>query len=281
MTYAELWDDVLAFAAGLRRLGLGRGERVGVYLEKRIEAVVALFGSLGRRRRLRADQSRCCAPHQVGHILDDCGVRVLVTSPERLELLGDELRECQSVEHVVVVGGEAARTLGAGLPAVHGWDDSAAPTAPEPTGSTSTWRRSSTRRAAPGSRRASCSRTATCSSAARASASTSGNHERDRILAVLPLSFDAGFSQLTTAFAVGAQVVLVNYLLPGDVVRLCAKHGVTGLTCVPPLWNQLADQTWPDEATTAHALLRQHRRADAGRRRSAGCGRSSRGPSRT
>ena len=43
------------------------------------------------------------------------------------------------------------------------------------------------------------------------------------ILAALPLSFDAGLSQLTTAFAVGAHVVLVNYLLPGDVVRLCAS----------------------------------------------------------
>ena len=60
-----------------------------------------------------------------------------------------------------------------------------------------------------------------------------------------------GFSQLTTAFAVGAHVVLINYLLPGDVVRLCAKHRVTGLTCVPPLWIQLADQEWPAEATAS------------------------------
>ena len=44
-------------------------------------------------------------------------------------------------------------------------------------------------------------------------------------------------------------MVLVNYLLPGDVIRLCARHRVTGLTCVPPLWIQLADQTWPPEAS--------------------------------
>jgi acyl-CoA synthetase (AMP-forming)/AMP-acid ligase II len=41
----------------------------------------------------------------------------------------------------------------------------------------------------------------------------------------------------------------MNYLLPGDVVKLCAKHQVTGLTCVPPLWIQLAERTWPEEAT--------------------------------
>src|SRR4029450_13742299 len=59
------------------------------------------------------------------------------------------------------------------------------------------------------------------------------NRADDVILAALPLSFDAGFSQLTTGFRVGAHVVLVNYLLPVDVVRLCARHRVTGLTCVP------------------------------------------------
>ncbi len=30
--------------------------------------------------------------------------------------------------------------------------------------------------------------------------------------------------------------------------ELCAKHGVTGLTAVPPLWLQLVGATWPDEA---------------------------------
>jgi acyl-CoA ligase (AMP-forming) (exosortase A-associated) len=74
------------------------------------------------------------------------------------------------------------------------------------------------------------------------------NTPYDVILAALPLSFDAGFSQITTAFSVGAHVVLMNYLLPGDVVQLCARHAVTGLTCVPPLWIQIADQAWPSEA---------------------------------
>ena len=67
------------------------------------------------------------------------------------------------------------------------------------------------------------------------------------ILSALPFSFDAGFSQLTTAFSVGAHVVLLNYLLPADVVQLCARHRVTGLTGVPPLWIQIAEQDWPAE----------------------------------
>jgi acyl-CoA ligase (AMP-forming) (exosortase A-associated) len=75
------------------------------------------------------------------------------------------------------------------------------------------------------------------------------NHSEDRILSVLPLSFDAGLSQLTTAFEVGACVVLHNYLLPSHVVRTCADEAITGLVGVPPLWIQLAELDWPPAAT--------------------------------
>ena len=44
---------------------------------------------------------------QVGHILRDCRVRVLVTTAERLRLAQDGARHLRSVEHVVLVGDEA------------------------------------------------------------------------------------------------------------------------------------------------------------------------------
>ena len=40
----------------------------------------------------------------------------------------------------------------------------------------------------------------------------------DRLLAVLPFSFDYGFSQLTTAFLVGASVTLIDHLFAKDVI---------------------------------------------------------------
>ncbi|GAA3226590.1 hypothetical protein GCM10020256_37210 [Streptomyces thermocoprophilus] len=43
--------------------------------------------------------------------------------------------------------------------------------------------------------------------------------------------------------------MLANYLLPVDLVRLCARHAVTGITGVPPLWMQLTGCRWPEEAT--------------------------------
>jgi len=46
---------------------------------------------------------------------------------------------------------------------------------------------------------------------AKSVASYVENRPGDTLLAALPLSFDAGFSQLTTAFHSGARVVLLNY----------------------------------------------------------------------
>ena len=80
---------------------------------------------------------------------------------------------------------------------------------------------------------------------AKSVASYLGNHAGDTLLAALPLSFDAGFSQLTTAFHVGARVVLLNYLMPRDVLKAIERERVTGLTAVPPLYIQLAQLEWP------------------------------------
>src|SRR5690606_8809306 len=71
------------------------------------------------------------------------------------------------------------------------------------------------------------------------------NVPEDRILAALPLSFDYGLSQVTTALHVGATVVLHNHLMPADTIRAVARERITGLAGVPPLWMQLTSVEWP------------------------------------
>jgi acyl-CoA ligase (AMP-forming) (exosortase A-associated) len=80
---------------------------------------------------------------------------------------------------------------------------------------------------------------------AKSVASYLNNGPHDTLLAALPLSFDAGFSQLTTAFHSGARVVLLNYLMPRDVLKAMEREQVTGLTAVPPLYIQLSQLEWP------------------------------------
>ena len=242
--YGELANQIRAFAAALAALRVGRGERVAIYLDKRVETVVASFGAPAHgavfvpvNPLLKADQ--------VAYILRDCGVRVLVTSAERLQTLTGVLNDCPSLAHVIVTGATARMSL-PGI-AVHAWDQ-ALQAAPAPShrvidtdmvgilytsGST-------------GKPKGVVLSHRNMVAGAKSVASYLDNRSNDVLLAALPLSFDAGFSQLTTPFHTGASVVLLNYLLPKDVVKAVVAHRVTGLTAVPPLWIQLTQVKWPD-----------------------------------
>jgi acyl-CoA ligase (AMP-forming) (exosortase A-associated) len=64
--------------------------------------------------------------------------------------------------------------------------------------------------------------------------------EMDRILAVLPFSFDAGLNQLTTAYQQGATLVLMTFVFARDIVQVLHAEHITGLAGVPTLWSLLA-----------------------------------------
>jgi acyl-CoA ligase (AMP-forming) (exosortase A-associated) len=72
----------------------------------------------------------------------------------------------------------------------------------------------------------------------------------DRTLCLLPLSFDYGQNQLLSTWAAGGCAVPLDYLLPRDVVKVCAREAITTLAAVPPLWVQLTELDW-DEAASA------------------------------
>jgi acyl-CoA ligase (AMP-forming) (exosortase A-associated) len=76
----------------------------------------------------------------------------------------------------------------------------------------------------------------------------------DRVLGVLPLSFDYGQSQLLSTWAAGASVAPLDYLTARDVIKAVERYEATTLAGVPPLWVQLLDAEWLDE--TAGRLRR-------------------------
>ncbi|MEM1196115.1 MAG: acyl-CoA ligase (AMP-forming), exosortase A system-associated [Pseudomonadota bacterium] len=77
----------------------------------------------------------------------------------------------------------------------------------------------------------------------------------DITLAVLPLSFDYGQSQLLSTWYAGGCVAPLDFLFPKDVVKACAENRVTTLAAVPPLWVQLAETEWSHEAITSMRRL--------------------------
>jgi acyl-CoA ligase (AMP-forming) (exosortase A-associated) len=69
--------------------------------------------------------------------------------------------------------------------------------------------------------------------------------EDERILSILPFSFDYGLNQLLTTVGQSATLVLHRSPLAGDICRSLTKHEITGLAGVPPLWIQLVQNRSP------------------------------------
>jgi acyl-CoA ligase (AMP-forming) (exosortase A-associated) len=249
LDYATLAETVRRAAGALLGAGLQRGERVAVYLEKRVENVAALFGA-SLAGGVFVPVNPLLKPDQVAHILADCNVRVLVTSAERLAQLAPQLAHCPDLRLVLVTGTHETQTQA--QPELHSWDealaDSSLAIAPH--------RRIDTDVAAilytsgsTGKPKGVVLSHRNMVAGARSVASYLELTPADRLLAVLPLSFDYGLSQLTCAFLSGASAVLLNHLFPRDVLDAVVAHGITGLAAVPPLWNQLARLPWPADCT--------------------------------
>ena len=243
LDYASLWQAVEACASGLTGLGLARSERVGIYLDKRIETVVASFGATAAAG-VFVPVNPLLKPEQVAYILRDCNVRVLITSPERLLTLHEVLPHCPDLRQVVVTGNAVASQTHHF--STHSWGElqesraTFTPPATELDMAAILYTSGST-----GKPKGVVLSHRNMVAGAKSVAEYLGNHAGDSLLAALPLSFDAGFSQLTTAFHAGARVVLLNYLMPRDIVKALEREKITGLTAVPPLWLQLAAQPLP------------------------------------
>ena len=253
-SYTALQVAVDSVASGLIHQGLAPSERVAIYLPKLPETVFGLFGtSLAGGAFVPVNP--LLKPNQVAYILKDCNVRVLITSPDRLALLQEVLAECHDLRSIVLVGQNNTSASTNSMAKTLSWEE---------------FTSRPTRDARVAHRRIDADMAAILYTSgstgnpkgvvlshrnmvagAESVAGYLENSSEDRLLAVLPFSFDYGLSQMTTAFSVGATVVLMDYLLPRDVIRAVERYQITGLAAVPPLWNQLAQLEWPEGARSS------------------------------
>lgn len=247
LIYAELEQAINHVANTFIDMGLKPGQRIAVYLPKQIETVISILAA-SRAGLVFVPVNPVLKAAQVAYILNDCNVELLITSQQRASLITDALQPLADLKHILLVDKplesdqlELEQHLWPEIPT----NNVVAPdiSVIDQNLAAILYTSGST-----GQPKGVCLSHRNLIAGAQSVSQYLHNSPEDKILAVLPLSFDYGLSQITTTLLVGATVVLMEYLLPRDVIRQVAKHQITGLAAVPPLWIQLAKLEWPEEA---------------------------------
>ncbi|HEX8625192.1 MAG TPA: acyl-CoA ligase (AMP-forming), exosortase A system-associated [Allosphingosinicella sp.] len=232
LDYAGLEAAVAAFAAALKGRGFAPGDRVASWLPKtRMTSLLPL--ACARAGLVHVPVNPLLKRSQVGHILADSGARLLITGKARLGTLG---------EGDLPAGcGAAVEEEGAAMLA---GDERMPPSSADPEGLAALLYTSGSTGRPKG---------VMLSHANMWLGAVSVAHylrlePHDRVLGVLPLSFDYGQNQLLSTWAAGACVVPIEYLAARDVIRAVETHSITTLAGVPPLWVQLVEAPWPPRA---------------------------------
>jgi len=247
LTYAELATQTERVAHALLALGARCGDRIAVYLEKRFETVTVILGS-SLAGLTFVPINPLLKSAQVGYQLKDSQVRILITSAQRFDAILPSLLLCPDLQAVILTdthGAIAAQFLfqvmsweeALDLPAnrtniqIHRRIDHDMAAILYTSGST-------------GHPKGVVVSHRNLVAGAQIVAGYLHNTPQDKILCVLPFSFDYGLSQLSTALSTGATAVLLNYLLPADILNAVRSEGITGLAGIAPLWIQLMQMDW-------------------------------------
>ena len=230
----ESWTGRLAgwLAARAAIEGWGMGARVASWAGKGLLTCLMPLAA-ARAGLVHVPVNPVLKRAQVRHILDDSGARLLIGNSGRLGALhdGDLPPDCMMIdERIVIEQAEQCEPVG--------------PSAADP-GSLAAILYTS---GSTGKPKGVMLSHANMWLGAESVAEYLALGADDRVLAVLPLAFDYGQSQLLSTWYAGGAACPIDYLLPRDVVKAVETRQITTLAAVPPLWIQLLEQDWPAAA---------------------------------
>lgn len=232
LTYAAVNSEADRVAALLRAHGVRRGDRVAIYLENSIEAVVSVFAALkaGAVFVMINPTAKC---QKLEYLLDNSRAAALVCDQRSLRSLEPLWSRTPHLKTVVVTGADRVPVIGKAAVA---FANEIGRTAPDggsgnididlaalvyTSGST-------------GHAKGVMLTHLNIVSAASSIAEYLENTDTDIILCVLPLSFDYGLYQVLMAFKTGGTLVLErSFMYPHAVLETLVRERVTGFPIVP------------------------------------------------
>jgi acyl-CoA ligase (AMP-forming) (exosortase A-associated) len=218
ITYREMGDLVARYAGALVAEGLERRDRVAIFLPRGIEESVAIF-AVSRASGVFVPVNPLLRGQQISHIVSDCGARLIITS----KASGDIIAECLAdIDDVTVLYVEdisdadrltvPSNNIGEDLAAILYTSGSTG----KPKGVMLSHRN--------------------LLAGTRIVRTYLGITGEDRILSILPFSFDYGLNQLLTSVEQAATIVILTFRFGDDITRALRDHQITGLAGVPTVW---------------------------------------------
>ena len=239
LTYQDIDQMANQVANLLRTQGVQRGDRVAIFLDNSVEAVISLFGIL------KADAvflmlSPLLKTGKLAYILNNCQAKALISDTNKLEMTSAILNSVPSLKFTVLVGNK--EKIPKGSPNPISWNEIDGLTSPNALRLTSSnidldlatiiYTSGST-----GNPKGVMLTHLNMISAATSITTYLENIPEDIIMDVLPLSFDYGLYQIIMAFRFGGTVVLEkSFAYPYEAIKQMVKERVTGFPGVPTVF---------------------------------------------
>ena len=236
INYEDMAAQVANAAGNLRELGVNRGDRIAIFLPPSATLPLAIFAT-AQASAVFVPIHHGLFPDQVLHILNDCGAVALITDAVRLERIQSVLPNVPTLKLTIVDSPDDAQNA----LKTYSWDSLGNhPSSPtdqciEKDLAAILYTSGST-----GRPKGVMLSHANVLAGAEIVSDYLKLSNTDRLLAALPLSFDAGLNQLTTAVLQGATTVMISFRFGREIVSQVIEEKITGLAGVPSLWSLLA-----------------------------------------
>lgn len=218
LNYRGFAVEVDRFAAALVGAGVERGDRVAIFLPRGIEECVAIF-AVSRAMGVFVPINALLRGPQISHIVADCTARAVITSRGLAPMLAECLEGVFDTRILLVE--EMAEAPSVSLKDTNIGEDLAAIL--YTSGST-------------GRPKGVMVSHRNLLAGTRIVRSYLAITPDERILSILPFSFDYGLNQLLTAVEKGALVVIQTFRFGDEIVRALRDHEITVLAGVPTIW---------------------------------------------
>lgn len=231
LTYAEIDALASSLAAVFMESGVRRGDRVAIFMDNSSEAVVTIFAALKAGAAFMVINPTTKA-EKLEYIMNNSRAKVMATQGSRTDIVSG--LGCPHLQTVVMAGAhnggtpfiryEDAISAGLGRAAGPACIDLDLASIIYTSGST-------------GHPKGVMLSHLNMVSAAHSITTYLENDENDRIITVLPLSFDYGLYQVLMGFKIGGTVILEkSFTYPYQVVETMVREKATGFPGVPTIF---------------------------------------------